>query len=111
MSKLHTLPIPVQRALRKLGQDIASARRRRRIPTQLMAERASISRSTLVKIEKGVAGVSLGNYAVVLFVLGMIDRLSELADIIYDSLGLELEEDQLPKRIRLKDRKLKKSDE
>ena len=38
------LPIPVQRALRKLGQDISSARRRRRIPMPLMAERAGMTR-------------------------------------------------------------------
>lgn len=96
------IPIPVKRALRKLGDDIQAARRRRRISTQLMAERASMSRTTLRKIEKGEQGVALGHYAKVLFVLGMIDRLSELADAVYDTLGLDLEEDHLPKRIRKK---------
>ena len=63
-------PIPVRRALRKLGQDIRDARRRRRIPVEIMAERASISRTTLSKVEKGDPGVSMGIYARVLFVLG-----------------------------------------
>ncbi len=94
------MPIPVRRALRKLGQDIRDARLRRRIPTAVMAERASISRTTLNKIEKGDNGVSLGNYANVLFVLGMAERLGELADIKTDSVGLELEEERLPQRIR-----------
>ena len=94
------LPIPVRRALRKLGQDLRDARLRRRIPTALMAERASISRTTLNKIEKGDPGVSLGNYANVLFVLGMAERLGELADVKTDTLGLELEEERLPQRIR-----------
>ena len=65
-----TLPIPVRRALGKLGTDIRDARRRRRIPTAVMAERALISRMTLNKVEKGNPGVSLGIYATVLFVLG-----------------------------------------
>ena len=46
------VPIPVRRALRKLGQDIRDAKLRRRIPTAVMAERASISRTTLNKIER-----------------------------------------------------------
>jgi len=93
-------PIPVKRALRKLGQDIRDARRRRRIPVEIMAERASTSRTTLSKVEKGDPGVSMGIYARVLFVLGMAERLAELADVRFDTLGLELEEEALPQRIR-----------
>jgi transcriptional regulator with XRE-family HTH domain len=93
-------PIPVKRALRKLGQDIRDARRRRRIPMQIMAERASTTRVTLSKVEKGDPGVSMGIYARVLFVLGMAERLAELADVTSDALGLELEEERLPQRIR-----------
>ncbi|MBI2466705.1 MAG: hypothetical protein HYV62_02620 [Candidatus Rokubacteria bacterium] len=93
-------PIPVRRALRKLGHDIRDARRRRRIPVAIMAERASISRMTLNKVEKGEPGVSMGTYATVLFVLGMADRLAELADPKDDSVGLTLEEQHLPQRIR-----------
>jgi DNA-binding XRE family transcriptional regulator len=96
----YDLPIPVRRALRKLGQDIRDARRRRRIPSVVLAERASISRTTLVKVEKGEPGVSLGIYATVLFVLGLVDRLSILADVRHDARGLELEEEHLPQRIR-----------
>ena len=94
-------PIPVVRSLRKLGSDIRNARRKRRIPVELLAQRASIARMTLHKIEKGDAGVGIGNYASVLFSLGMIERLADVADPRYDSVGLELEEENLPKRIRL----------
>ena len=65
-----------------------------------MAERASISRTTLNKIEKGDLGVSLGNYANVLFVLGLAERLGDLADIRTNRVGLELEEERLPQPIR-----------
>jgi transcriptional regulator with XRE-family HTH domain len=94
------VPIPVRRAVHKLGQDIRDARLRRRISTAVMAERASISRTTLNKIEKGDPGVSLGNYANVLFVLGMAERLGDLADVKMDTVGLELDEERLPQRIR-----------
>jgi hypothetical protein len=87
--------------MRKLGHDIRDARRRRRIPVAILAERASISRMTLNKVEKGEPGVSLGNYATVLFALGMIERLADIADARFDTVGLELEEEHLPQRIRL----------
>ena len=66
----------------------------------LMAERAFISRVTLARAERGEPGVSLGIYATILFVLGMSPRLAELADAKVDRLGLMLDEERLPKRIR-----------
>lgn len=98
-------PMPVVRALRKLGHDIRDARRRRRIPVSILAERASMSRTTLNKVEKGDPTVSVGSYAVVLFTLGMIERFSDVADPRHDAVGRELEEEHLPQRIRLPRRK------
>lgn len=76
------------------------ARRRRRISVAVMSERAAISRATLNKIEKGEPGVSFGSYAMVLFILGLTERLSDLIDVKSDDVGLELAEQELPKRIR-----------
>ncbi|MBA3751600.1 helix-turn-helix domain-containing protein [Candidatus Dependentiae bacterium] len=104
--KIHVnLPIPVLKALHKLGKDISSARRRRRIPVKLMAERAGVSRATIGKIEKGDSTTSMGGYSAVLFVLGMTDRLSNLVDSIHDLTGRELEEEKLPQRVRVPRRK------
>jgi len=97
---LLTMPIPVTRALRKLGHDIKDARRRRRISMEIAAQRASISRPTLDRVERGDPSVSIGSYATVLFVLGMVDRLVDLVDPKNDPVGLQLEEEHLPKRIR-----------
>jgi len=97
----YRTPVPVARALRKLGHDIRDARRRRRIPVAILAQRASISRMTLNKVEKGQPGVSAGTYATILFALGLADRLADVADPRYDSVGLALEEEHLPQRIRL----------
>jgi hypothetical protein len=56
---------------------------------------------TLNKVEKGDPGVSLGKYATVLYTLGMTDRLADVADPRHDSVGLELEEERLPERVRI----------
>lgn len=96
------LPSPVIRTLRKLGEDIRDARRRRRLPMEAVAERAMITRVTLTKVERGDPGVSLGIYATVLFVLGLVERLAQVADPGQDSVGLALEGEQLPQRVRLR---------
>ena len=107
---MEALSIPVKNALRKLGSDIRDARLRRRIPVAVMAQRAFISRTTLVKLEKGYPGVAIGTYASVLFALGMIERLRELAEARSDEVGLALEEERLPKRIEIRPRRTTNSD-
>jgi len=66
----------------------------------IAVQRASISKPTLIKVERGDPGVSIGSYATVLFVMGMADRLSDLVDPKNDPVGLQLEEERLPQRIR-----------
>src|SRR5204863_1612881 len=77
----HHPPAAVRRALRKLGADIRDARRRRRLPMAVVAERAFTSRSTLQRIEAGDANVGVGIYAAVLLALGLLDGLGEIADV------------------------------
>jgi DNA-binding XRE family transcriptional regulator len=102
------LPIPAIKALHKVGRDISDARRRRRITTQLMAERAGVSRATIGKIEKGNPTTSIGSYSAVLFVLGMTNQLSDLVDATHDWTGRRLEEEKLPQRVRLPSNKKKR---
>src|SRR6185437_1913719 len=96
----HHPPAAVRRVLRKLGADIHDARRCRRLPMAVVAERAFTSRSTLQKIEAGDTNVSI--YAAVLQALGLLDGLGEIADIARDSVGQGLASAELPKRVRLK---------
>jgi transcriptional regulator with XRE-family HTH domain len=98
------LPIPVRKALRQLGHDLSAARKRRRLTMALLAERAFVSRATLSRVERGDPGVSMGIYATVLFVLGMVDRIGGLASAERDQVGLALEDERLPKRVRLSQR-------
>jgi transcriptional regulator with XRE-family HTH domain len=96
------LPLQIRRRLRQLGNDIRDARKRRRLPTAVVAERAQISLPTLRRVERGDASVGIGTYATVLWVLGLSDRIAGLAAPETDAVGLGLEEERLPKRIRLK---------
>src|SRR5437016_3070424 len=100
MKSKFPLPVRARNALKKLGQDLRFARLRRRIPMALMSARASISRTTLTKIEKGDPTVSMESYAAVIFVLGLLPNLERLAEIENDEVGRMLEEEKLPKRIR-----------
>ena len=82
-SRTSKLPIPALRALRKLGRDVRDARRRRRIPVAVMAERASISRTTLSKVEKGEpASPSAAPSPRFSFVLGLAERLGRSGGIL-----------------------------
>jgi len=98
----HTPPAAVRRTLRKLGADIQDARRRRKLPMAVVAERAFTSRSTLQKVEAGDANVSIGIYASVLQALGLLEGLGQVADIGNDSVGRALASADLPKHVHLK---------
>jgi transcriptional regulator with XRE-family HTH domain len=95
-----SLPLPVVHALRRLGRDLALARRKRGIATADMAARLFVSRDTLWRLERGDPTVALGTLATAAFVLQLHDRLANLAAPGDDTLGLHLDEERLPKRIR-----------
>ncbi|MGC9293323.1 MAG: hypothetical protein ACP5EP_11485 [Acidobacteriaceae bacterium] len=50
-------------------------------------------------MERGDPTVSIASYATVLYVLGMADRLGDLAALKNDPVGQQLEEENLPQRI------------
>lgn len=94
------LPLPVARAIRKLGSDISLARRRRHITQASLAERMGASLSTVRRMEKGDAKVPIHFYARALHVFGEIQALEHLLDTASDDIGLALMDEQLPKRVR-----------
>lgn len=98
---LAALPSAVVRELGRLGNDLSAARKRRRLTTAIVADRAFVSRNTITRVERGDPTVSIGIYATVLFVLGLTNRIGGLADPGGDQLGLSLQAEQLPKRVRL----------
>src|SRR5437868_14523350 len=100
MSKISSIPLPAAYALRKLGRDLALARRKRGISTSDMASRLFVSRDTLWRLERGDPTVALGTVATAIFILGLHDRLANLASPSSDELALALDEQRLPQRIR-----------
>lgn len=70
-----------------------------------MAERTFTSRPTISRVERGDPTVSMGIYASVLFVLGMVDRVGALADPATDEIGLSLDNERLPKRVHMRRRR------
>lgn len=99
---LDVLPPKTRRSLAKLGADIAVARRKRHLTVQMMAERLAVAKSTYLRVEKGDPTVSMGTYAMALFVLGFGEALGDLLDASKDEQGLLLDAERLPKRIRTK---------
>lgn len=102
MKKTSVIPIPVNKALKKLGADLKESRIKRRLTMALVEERAGITHATLTKVEKGNSGVSIGIYAKVIFVLGLIDNLYQLAEPDNDTIGKMYDRENLPKRVRYK---------
>lgn len=82
-----------KRILEELGENIKLARLRRKFSAEQVAERANISRPTLLSIEKGSESVSLGLYLQVLAVLGLAEDLLEVAKD--DVLGRKLQDLEL----------------
>ena len=96
------IPLPVERAIQKLGHDVALARRRRRISQASLAERMGASLSTVRRMEKGDVRVPIHFFARALHVFGELQALENLLDTSNDEIGLTLMDDQLPKRVRSK---------
>jgi transcriptional regulator with XRE-family HTH domain len=99
-----TIPLPVERAIRKLGSDISLARRRRHISQESLAERMGASLSTVRRMEKGDVRIPVHFYGRALHVFGEIRALEHLLDTSNDVIGLALMDEQLPKRVRRKSR-------
>lgn len=102
MSKKTVAVMPgTQKILEEMGEQIKLARLRRNLSTELVAERAGISRATLWAVEKGTPTVAIGTYAAVLHALGGMDK--DLGLIAKDEIYAKRIQDfniKVPKRAR-----------
>jgi transcriptional regulator with XRE-family HTH domain len=96
------LPPAVKRSLKEFGSDLAIARRKRGLTVLAVAQRMGVAKNTCLRAEKGDPKVGLGVYAMALFVLGFGSPLGTLIDVSRDDTGLLLDEERLPKRVRMK---------
>ncbi len=104
--KSVTLLPSARKVLVELGENLRFARLRRNLSTQMLAERAGISRSTLNAIESGSSSVSMGAWVQTLFVVGLEKDL--LAVARDDEFGRTLQDARLP--IRMRARKAKREE-
>jgi DNA-binding XRE family transcriptional regulator len=95
---ISALPPVAGEALRKLGENLAIARVRRKESQRVWATRIGVSVPTLIRMEQGEAGVSMGVYATALWLMGRVQALSELADPKHDQGALELDVRRATKR-------------
>ena len=100
MGKEAVVLLPgTEKILEQMGEQIRLARLRRDLSTELVAERAGISRATLNNVEKGSPSVAIGIYAAVLHALSNMDT-----DLLLvakdDELGRKLQDLKLTPRRR-----------
>ncbi|PRD63929.1 helix-turn-helix domain-containing protein [Malikia granosa] len=94
------IPLPVDRALQRLGHSLSLARRRRQLSQQDLATRIGASVNTVRRMEEGYPGTAIQHIARALQVFGELGRLEELLDTPHDMVGLALMDEKLPKRVR-----------
>jgi transcriptional regulator with XRE-family HTH domain len=88
------------RVLKRLGSHISLARRRRRWSQKDMAEQIGASVSTVRRLESGDPGIALQHLVGVMVAFGEMDQLNNLLDTSRDTVGLLLQDGELPKRVR-----------
>ncbi len=90
-------PAAVEDILNRLGRNIRTARLRRKLSMEEMAERVGISRYVLADIEKGKPTTAIAAYLGALWVLGLLRDMREVADPDRDEEGKILERARSPK--------------
>jgi transcriptional regulator with XRE-family HTH domain len=93
-------PAAVQEALTRLGQNLRTARLRRRLRLSDLAERVGVTRFTLANVERGKPSTAIAAYAGALWALGLLDQLEAVADPAGDAEGLALERARQPQLAR-----------
>lgn len=94
------IPIPVQRALRQLGEDIVTWRKLQRLTAAQVADRAGVDVKTLRSLEHGEGSTSLENTLRVARAVGVLDKLAAALDPYATDVGRLRTDERLPTRVR-----------
>ena len=97
---IDALPGAATAALRRLGGDLATARKRRKQSLREWSQRLGISVPTLMRMEKGNAAVSAGIYAGALWLMGRHEALGQVAAPQQDLAALESDVSEARERYR-----------
>ena len=83
-------PFPVEAALKKLGTDLRTARVRRNLTLDEVAEKIGVSRQVVARAESGKSSIGIAVYAALLWTFGLLEELAGIADPSKDQEGLAL---------------------
>lgn len=89
------MPRSVSQNMELMGEQIMLARKRRHLSMQDIADRATVTRLTVSKVEHGDPTVAMGIYARVLYALQLEDDIKLIA--ANDALGRDLQDAELKK--------------
>lgn len=92
-------PIAVANGLRRIGEELATWRRLRRLTAAEVADRAGVSRHTVMRLENG-EGASMESMLRVARALGVLDSLVASMDPYSTDVGRLRSEEALPERVR-----------
>lgn len=84
-------PAAVQEALQRLGRNLRTARLRRKLSQEALAQRIGVSRFVVADIEKGKATTGIAAYMGALWALGLLAHMRDVADPEHDEEGKTLE--------------------
>lgn len=93
-------PAAVREALERLGRDLRTARLRRKLTQNDMAQRIGVSRFVVADIERGKPTTGVAAYLGALWVLGLLGQMNDVADPAHDEEGQTLERARSPRTAR-----------
>lgn len=100
MPRKQTLtPVPVNRALRRIGEYLITWRKLHRLTRAQIADRAGVSVGTVAQLEHGKGG-TLENTLRVARAVGMLEPLAAALDPYTTDVGRLRSEEELPQRVR-----------
>ena len=100
-NKLQTAPpFPVEQAVKRLGQNLRTARIRRNLTIEDAAERIGTGPRAVMDAEKGKTSTGIVVYTALLWLYDRLAPLEDVADPSRDKEGLALEAVRSRKRVR-----------
>jgi transcriptional regulator with XRE-family HTH domain len=108
MSKMNLLigapPYEVEQAVKRLGKNLRTARLRRNLTIEQVAQKIGTGPRAVMDAEKGKPGTGVAVYTALLWTYGLLRPLSDLADPATDTEGLALDQQSGRERARTRKR-------
>lgn len=96
----ESIPYQVEQFIRELGQNLKTARLRRNLSLQSVAEKIGVSRNLVSAAEKGNLTSSISLYIALLWTYDLQNTAKDVANPLKDEVGLQLARLKEPKRSR-----------